>query len=53
MPTEAEVEQHPDAITARALLEERLARLTSDQRVAFHEAVRRCYASNTPAELPT
>ncbi|GJE45484.1 hypothetical protein [Methylobacterium soli] len=53
MPTESEVETHPDAVAARALLEERLARLTSDQRVAFLEAVRRCYASNAPAEFPT
>jgi hypothetical protein len=52
MPTEAEVEQHPDTIAARALLEERLQRLTSAQRLAFDEAVRRCYGSQ-PVEPPT
>jgi len=46
MPTEAEVEQHPDAIAGRALLEERLNYRRPDEVEAFREAVRRCYASH-------
>ena len=44
-PTEVEVEQHPDALAGRALLEERLKRLSPEDVRAFREAVRRCYAS--------
>ena len=44
-PTQAEVEQHPDALTGRALLEEQLKRFSPDEVAAFREAVRRCFAS--------
>lgn len=45
MPTEAEFENDPDAVAGRALVEERLLRLTSEDLQAFWEAVQRCYAS--------
>jgi len=41
--TEAEAERTPDAIAGRALLEERLTRLTPEQLDAFRAAVARCY----------
>ncbi|WP_342149957.1 hypothetical protein [Methylorubrum sp. SB2] len=50
-PTEAEFEQDPAAIAGRALLEERLARLTPDQLSAFWEAVGRCFGA-PPPEAP-
>ncbi|MDR7035959.1 MULTISPECIES: hypothetical protein [Methylobacterium] len=43
-PTEAEAARHPDAVAGQALLQERLQRLTTEQRAAFAEAVRRCFA---------
>lgn len=44
--TEAEVEQHPDAIAGRALLEDCLKRYSPEEVLAFREAVRRCFASS-------
>ena len=41
MPTEAEVEQHLDAVAGRALLVQRLERLTPEQRSAFYEVIGR------------
>ncbi|MEA1833149.1 hypothetical protein U8607_13765 [Methylobacterium durans] len=49
-PSEAEAARHPDAIAGQALLEERLRRLSPDDRTAFEEAVRRCFASAAPEE---
>ncbi len=47
-PTEAEFERDPAAIAGRALLDERLARLTPDQLSAFWEAVGRCFGAPPP-----
>ena len=49
--TEAEFEQDSAAIAGRALLEERLARLTPDQLSAFWEAVGRCFGAPPPEAL--
>lgn len=46
--TEAEFERDPAAIAGRALLEERLDRLTPDQLSAFWEAVGRCFGAPPP-----
>lgn len=51
MPTEAEFERTPDAVAGRALLEERLLRLTSEELKAFWEAVQRCYASASEEDV--
>ena len=49
-PSEAEAERLPDAVAGRALLEERLKRLTPTERDAFLEAAKRCYASSAGGE---
>lgn len=46
-PTEADVEEHPDAVAGRALLEERLERFSAEDVQAFRETVSRCFASAT------
>lgn len=43
--TESEVEQHPDAIAGRALLEDCLKRYSPEEVLAFRKAVRRCFAA--------
>lgn len=46
--TEAEFERDPAAVAGRFMLDERLARLTPDQRAAFWEAVGRCFGAPPP-----